>query len=114
MLGKTARFYRKNKAAYKRKLAKANTHPVWGEQTPARRKKRVENGKARRKAEKKGRNIKGLHHQHNSSGSGDTFVSAKSNLSTREKSRRRGSKRNKRTFGKAIKKALCKAIKKAL
>ena len=101
-LGETAQFYRKNRQSYLKKLAKANSHPVWGEQTPARKKKRVENARARRKAKASGRNIEGKHHQHNSSGKGDTFVSAKENLSTREKSRVKGSKRNKRNFGKVL------------
>jgi len=104
-LGKTAKFYRKNRGSYLKKLAKANSHPVWGEQTAERRKKRGENGKARAKAKKLGKNIKGKHHQHNAKGD-NVFVPAKENLSKNEKSRLKGSKRDKKRFGQAIKKAL--------
>ena len=101
-LGKTALHYRRNPESYKKKLAKANTHPVWGEQTPKRKRKRKESAEKRREAEKKGRNIKGKHYDHKQK----RFISEKANTGQNEKSRAKGSKRNKRTFGKAIKKAL--------
>jgi hypothetical protein len=101
-LGKTARFYRKNRASYLKKLAKANSHPEWGEQTAKRKKKRVESARERRRAEKNGRNIKGKHYDHKTK----SFKSEKENTGQAEKSRVRGSKRNKRNFGKSIKKIL--------
>lgn len=106
-LGKTALFYRKNPESYRKKLAKANKHPVWGEQTKRRRKKRIENDKARRKAIKLGKKIKGKHHQHNAKGD-NVFVDSYKNLSCKEKSRKVGSKRNKRNFGKTIRQLLGK------
>lgn len=104
-LGKTALFYRKNRKSYMKKLAKANKHPVWGEQTKKRRKKRRENAKARREAKKNGKDIAGKHHQHKSKGK-NTFVDAYDNLSCSEGPRKVGSKRNKNNFGKSIKQLL--------
>jgi hypothetical protein len=103
-LGKTATFYRNNPAAYRRKLNKANCHPVWGEQTAKRKKKRSESAKKRGEAKRNGRNVKGQHWDHKTG----TWMSEKQNTGQNEKSRRKGSKRNKRTFGKTIKKATIK------
>lgn len=99
-LGKTARFYRKNRASYLKKLAKANSHPEWGEQTPKRKKKRVESARARRKAKRDGKNIKGKDYDHKQG----KFISSKKNRGQSESSRKKGSKRNKSTFGRTIKK----------
>lgn len=101
-LGKTARFYRNNPESYKKKLAKANSHPVWGEQTAKRKKKRIESARERRKAKRDGKNINGKHYDHRT----NSFKSQYDNTSAPEKSRKRGSKRNKRMFGKALKKAM--------
>ena len=101
-LGKTALFYRRNPESYKKKLDKANSHPVWGEQTARRKKKRVESARARRKAKRDGRNIDGKDYDHKQG----RFISSKSNRGQSESSRVVGSKRNKRTFGKTIKKHL--------
>lgn len=101
-LGKTARFYRDNPESYKKKLAKANSHPVWGEQTAKRKKKRVESARARRKAKREGKNINGKDYDHKQG----KFISSKANRGQSESSRKKGSKRNKRTFGKSLKKAL--------
>ena len=60
-LGKTAQFYRDNPNSYKKKLAKANKHPVWGEQTSKRKEKKRQDRKARRKAKKEGLNVEGKH-----------------------------------------------------
>lgn len=101
-LGRTARFYRRNKASYKKKLAKANSHPEWGEQTPKRKKKRVESGRERRKAKRDGKNINGKDYDHKTG----TFMESSKNRGQSESSRKKGSTRNKRRFGKAIKKAM--------
>jgi glyceraldehyde-3-phosphate dehydrogenase/erythrose-4-phosphate dehydrogenase len=102
-LSKTARFYRKNRASYLKKLAKANSHPVWGEQTKERKKKRVESNRIRRAAKRNGKNIDGKDYDHKTG----TFMDSSKNRGQRERSRKKGSKRNKRMFGKAIKGA-CK------
>lgn len=101
-LGKTARFYRKNRGSYLKKLAKANSHPVWGEQTPKRKIKRVESARKRREADENGINIKDKDYDHKQK----RFIDSSKNRGQSESSRRKGSKRNKGTFGKAIKKAL--------
>jgi hypothetical protein len=112
-LGKTALFYRKNKKSYLKKLAKAaDPNNPWSEKSAKRMKKRRENGRARYKAQKNGKNINGKHHQHNAKGD-NVFVDAKTNLSKREKSRVKGSKRNKKRFGKPSRK-MGRAIKKAM
>jgi hypothetical protein len=108
-LGRTARFYRKNRASYLKKLAKANSHPVWGEQTKERKDARVKDARMRRKeARRRKKNgqpkLKKDEHYDRSTGK---FVPAKENLSRKEKSRKKNSKRNKRMFGKAVKGA-CK------
>tara|TARA_R110000772_G_scaffold44561_3_gene102554 strand:- start:479 stop:796 length:318 start_codon:yes stop_codon:yes gene_type:complete len=101
-LGKTAQFYRDNPNSYKKKLAKANKHPVWGEQTSKRKEKKRQDGKARRKAKREGRNVEGQHWDIKTG----TWMSEKENTGQAEKSRKRGSKRNKRNFGKSIKEIL--------
>lgn len=103
-LGKTASFYRDNPASYRKKLAKANTHPVWGEQTAKRKKKRSESAKKRteenNRRKKSGRTLLSSkeHYDHK----GDNFKSEKANTGQSEKSRVKGSRRNKRNFGKSI------------
>lgn len=98
-LGKTALFYRSNPSSYRKKLAKANKHPVWGEQTAKRKKKKDEARKKRAEAKKNGKDIKGKHYDHLT----DSWMSEKENTGQAEKSRLKGSKRDKGTFGKAIK-----------
>ena len=95
-LGKTARFYRDNPASYKKKLAQANTHPVWGEQTKKRKDKRVDSARKIREAKRNGQNIKGKHYDHK----GDKFISAKKNMGQAEASRLKGSKRIKKALKK--------------
>jgi len=107
-LGKTARFYRNNPESYRKKLAKANSHPVWGEQTSRRKENRVESARERRKKNKERKKQgkaplpKTVHYDHKT----NSFKSERANTGQSEKSRKKGSKRNKRTFGKAIKKAM--------
>jgi hypothetical protein len=102
MLGKTALFYRKNRKSYAKKLAKANTHPVWGEQTAKRKAKRRKDREARRAARKQGKNIKNKHWDIKTG----TWMSASKNTGQAEASRVVGSKRNKANFGKSVKEIL--------
>ena len=109
-LSKTARFYRDNPESYKKKLAKANSHPVWGEQTAERKKKRVESARERRKENRKRKRQgkaplpKTVHYDHKEG----KFKNGKDNMAQAEASRKKNSKRNKKMFGKAIMKALTK------
>lgn len=100
-LGKTAQFYRDNPASYRKKLNKANHHPVWGEQTAKRKKKRKESAAKRGEAKRNGKNIKGKHYDHKQK----RFISEKDNTGQKEKSRQTGSKRNKRNWGKTFSKS---------
>ena len=84
-LGRTAKFYRKNKASYKKKLAADKAINARPEQV----KKRVESNRARRIAKRKGQKIKGKDYDH----AVGRFVSAYTNRSRSEKSRLKGSKR---------------------
>lgn len=97
-LSKTAKFYRDNPDSYKKKLAKANCHPVWGEQTSKRKKKRIESARKRREAKRKNKNIENKDYDHKSG----LFISSKKNRGQSEKSRKKGSKRNKKNWGKII------------
>jgi hypothetical protein len=101
-LGKTAQFYRDNPESYRKKLNKANCHPVWGEQTAKRKKKRKESDRERRKAKRNGTNVEGKDYDHKQG----RMIDSSKNRGQAEKSRVKGSKRNKTTFGKAIKKAI--------
>jgi hypothetical protein len=101
-LGKTALFYRKNRKSYLKKLARANTHPVWGEQTEKRKEKRRIDKKANRKAKRDGKNTNGKHWDIKTG----TWMSEKANTGQKEKSRVKGSKRNKNNWGKSIKQLL--------
>jgi hypothetical protein len=103
-LSRTAKFYRDNPESYKKKLKKARTHPVWGEQTERRKKKNRESERERYKKRKEGKagEIKNKHYDHKQK----KFIPAKENLAQAEKSRLKGSKRASRKIGKAIKKAV--------
>lgn len=113
-LGKTARFYRKNRTSYLKKLAKANSHPVWGEQTAKRVGKRVESNRERRKAKREGRDITNEDWDHKTG----KFMDSSKNRGQKEKSRMVGSERRKqrkknreakrysRKIGKSLKKVM--------
>lgn len=59
-LSRSAKYYRKNKKARDKKKAYDSEH----QKKPAQVKKRVEANRARRKAKKAGKNIKGLDYDH--------------------------------------------------
>jgi hypothetical protein len=74
-LGKSAKFYRKNRKSAKKKQAydaKLNS-------TPAQIQKRVESNRERRKAKKNGKNIKGMDYDH----AVKRFVKSKTNRGRR-------------------------------
>jgi hypothetical protein len=98
-LGKTALFYRKNRKSYLKKLAKANKHPVWGEQTAKRKEKKKKDREAHKRAKKNGKNTNGLHWDNKTC----SWMSPSKNTGQREASRKVGSKRNKSNWGKSIK-----------
>jgi len=86
-LKRTAKFYKSNRASYKKKLEndkKINARP---EQM----KKRAELKRIRRKAKKNGKNIEGKDYDHKTK----SFMSPSKNRGAKEKSRVRGSKRRK-------------------
>lgn len=87
-LSKTAKFYRDNPSARKKKKktdTKINSRPE-------QKKKRRESGRARTAAKKKGQNIQGKDYDHKQG----RFISSKANRGQTEKSRVKGSKRKKR------------------
>jgi hypothetical protein len=98
-LGKTALFYRKNRKSYLKKLAKANKHPVWGEQTPKRKAKRKKDYEARKEAKKNGKDVSKKHWDIKT----QSWKNPSDNTGQAEASRVVGSKRNKNNFGKSIK-----------
>lgn len=86
-LSKSAKFYRDNPAARRKKAStdkKINSRPE-------QKKKRRESGRARTSAKKRGANIEGKDYDHKQG----RFISSKANRGQREKSRVKGSKRKK-------------------
>ena len=84
-LSKSAKFYRDNPEARRKKAAtdkKVNSRPE-------QKKKRRESGRARTKAKANGKNIEGKDYDHKQG----RFISSKANRGQREKSRIKGSKR---------------------
>lgn len=59
-LGRTAKYYRRNPEAYKKKLEYDTKHHA----TPERKKKRAELGRIRKKAKDAGKDIRGLDYDH--------------------------------------------------
>ena len=87
-LSKSAKYYRSNPEARKKKAAtdkKINSRP-------GQKKKRSEAGVKRYAAKKSGRNVTGKDYDHRQG----KFISSSSNRGQREKSRVKGSKRRKR------------------
>ena len=84
-LSKSAKFYRDNPTARKKK---ADTDKGINSR-PEQKKKRRESGRARTKAKADGRSIEGKDYDHKQ----DKFISSKANRGQREKSRVKGSKR---------------------
>lgn len=87
-LSKTAKFYRNNPGARKKKAAtdkKVNARPE-------QKKKRRESGRKRTAAKKAGKNIKGKDYDHKQ----NKFIASSKNRGQAEKSRVKGSKRKKR------------------
>jgi hypothetical protein len=87
-LSKSAKFYRDNPGARKKKAAtdkKINSRS-------AQKKKRAESGRKRTAAKKKGQNIRGKDYDHKQG----KFISSKANRGQAEKSRVKGSKRKKK------------------
>jgi hypothetical protein len=105
-LGKTARFYRKNRESYLKKLAQANTHPVWGEQKKKRKDKKVDSARKRRKKNHERKNNgqaplpKTVHYDHKT----NSFISEEENTGQAEASRLKGSKRAARKKKREMKK----------
>jgi hypothetical protein len=109
-LGKTALHYRRNRASYRKKLAKAaDPNNPWSEKSERRKRKKRESGRERTKAKNNGQNINGKHYDHKTG----KFIDPKKNMGQAEASRKVGSKRNKRRFGKSSRR-MGKAIKKIM
>lgn len=87
-LSKSAKFYRDNPKARKKK-AKTDTKI---NARSAQKKKRRESGRARTAAKKRGQNIRGKDYDHKQG----RFISSKDNRGQKEKSRVKGSKRKKK------------------
>lgn len=87
-LSKSAKYYRDNPQARKRKAETDKQINSRAEQ----KKKRRESGKARTEAKRKGKNIKGKDYDHKQG----KFISSKKNRGQAEKSRLKGSSRRKR------------------
>jgi hypothetical protein len=84
-LSKSAKFYRDNPTARKKKAAKDKAI----NSRPEQKKKRRESGRARTKAKSNGKNIEGKDYDHKQG----KFISSKANRGQAEKSRVKGSKR---------------------
>jgi hypothetical protein len=84
-LSKSAKYYRDNPTARKKKAAKDKSI----NSRPEQKKKRRESGMARTKAKASGKNIEGKDYDHKQG----KFISSKANRGQREKSRVKGSKR---------------------
>lgn len=89
-LGKTAKFYRKNRGSYLKKLAKArDASNPWSEKSEKRMKKRRESGRKRYAAKKNGKDVKGKDYDHKQK----RFIDSSKNRGQSEASRVKGSKR---------------------
>lgn len=86
-LSKSAKYYRDNPTARKKK---ASTDKSVNSR-PEQKKKRAESGRKRTAAKKAGKNIKGKDYDHKQG----KFISSRANRGQREKSRVKGSKRRK-------------------
>ena len=86
-LSKSAKFYRDNPTARKKKAATDKSINA----RPEQKKKRRESGRARTKAKASGRSIEGKDYDHKQG----KFISSKANRGQAEKSRVKGSKRKK-------------------
>lgn len=84
-LSKSAKFYRDNPTARKKKAATDKNI----NSRPEQKKKRRESGRARTKAKSEGRSIEGKDYDHKQ----NKFISSKANRGQKEKSRVKGSKR---------------------
>jgi hypothetical protein len=84
-LGRTARFYRRNRKSYKKKLKKDKEINARPEQI----KKRAELKRIRRKAKKNGNDLTGKDYDHKTK----RFIPLKKNRGAAEASRVKGSKR---------------------
>ena len=84
-LSKSAKFYRDNPEARRKKAAKDKEINA----RPEQKKKRRESGRARTKAKSEGRSIEGKDYDHKQ----NRFISSKANRGQAEKSRLKGSKR---------------------
>jgi hypothetical protein len=84
-LSKSAKFYRDNPTARKKKAATDKEINA----RPAQKQKRRESGRARTKAESTGKSIEGKDYDHKQG----KFISSKANRGQAEKSRVKGSKR---------------------
>tara|TARA_R110000851_G_scaffold27764_5_gene77894 strand:- start:8854 stop:9147 length:294 start_codon:yes stop_codon:yes gene_type:complete len=87
-LSKTAKFYRNNPDARKKKAATDKKVNSRSEQ----KKKRRESGRKRTAAKRAGKNIEGKDYDHKQK----KFISSKANRGQKEKSRVKGSKRKKK------------------
>ena len=86
-LSKSAKYYRDNPEARKRKARKDKEI----NSRPEQKKKRRESGRARTAAKKRGQNIRGKDYDHKQG----KFISSSKNRGQKEKSRVKGSKRKK-------------------
>ncbi len=84
-LSKSAKYYRNNPGARKKKAATDKGI----NSRPEQKKKRRESGRKRTAAKKSGKNIKGKDYDHKQ----NRFISSKANRGQKEKSRVKGSKR---------------------
>jgi len=88
-LGRTAKYYRNNPKARKKKAETDTKINARSEQ----KKKRRESGRARTKAKQQGKDIRGKDYDHKQG----KFISSKANRGQNEKSRVKGSTRRKRS-----------------